>query len=90
MIAAPKSKLRKKLFAEMFHEPILLTLRRGRCQSGRNGQMHRLIVAGYGPKHLYIDRRDNVGKDQLPAGARSNLHRPDEIGTTEVIRRVLV
>ena len=37
-------------------------------------------MAGYGPKRLYKDRRDNVGKGHLPAGARSNLQRPAEIG----------
>jgi hypothetical protein len=52
--------------------------------------MHYLVVAGYGPKHLYIDRRDIVGKVHLSAGARSNLQRLAEIGTTEVGKRVLV
>ena len=37
-------------------------------------------MAGYGPKRLYKDRRDNVGKGHLPAGARSNLQRPVELG----------
>jgi len=52
--------------------------------------MHCLVVTGYGPKRLYKDRRDNVGKGHLPAGARSNLQRLGEIGTTEVAKRVLV
>ncbi len=70
----------------IFHESIFLHLGRDRCRTGRNGQRHCLVVAGYGPKHLYKDRRDNVGKGQLPAGARSNLQRLVEIGKPKSAR----
>jgi len=90
MVATSKCSPHEKLFVGVFHESILLTLRGDRCRAGRNGQMHCSVVTGYGPKRPCKDRRDNVGKGHFPAGARSNLQGPDEIGTTEVVRRVLV
>ena len=53
-------------------------------------EKHRWVVAEYGSKHPYKDRRDNVGKGHLPAGARSNLQRHVVIGETEDGMRIMV
>ena len=58
--------------------------------SGKKRTKHRLVVAGYGPRRLYKDRRDNVGKGHHAAGTRNNLQRPGGIGKTEADRRMMV
>ncbi len=62
----------------------------GRCRTGRNGQVHRSGCRGMGPGIQGKVRRDNVGKDHLPAGAGSNLQGPAERGSTEGGGRDLV
>lgn len=50
-----------------------LALEEGRCLMGRNGREHHGIHRGTGALIWGKLRRDNVGKDHLPAGADDNL-----------------
>jgi hypothetical protein len=47
----------------------------GRCHKGSNGPMHLVRHRSSDPGIEGKTRRDNVGKDHLPAGAGSNLQR---------------
>jgi hypothetical protein len=53
--------------------------REGRRHKGRNGQVHLVRHRSADPGIEGRTRRDNVGKDHLPAGAGSNLQRPGPI-----------
>ena len=80
----------KAVLWEIFTSRSSYALGEADVQREEMDEKHRWVVAGYGSKRPYKDRRDNVGKDHLPAGARSNLRRPVEIGKTEVVRRIVV
>ena len=62
----------------------------GRCRTGRNEHVHREGCRGTGPGIQGNVRRDNVGKDHLPAGAGGNLQGPADRGMTEGGGRDLV
>jgi len=57
---------------------------------GRNERAHHGNRRGRGPSAWGKIRRDNVGKDHLPAGAGSNLQRPPIKARAGDRRRVLV
>ncbi len=57
----------------------LVPVGEGRCRKGRNGRGHLVRHRSADPGIEGKTRRDNVGKDHLPAGAGSNLQRPHPI-----------
>jgi hypothetical protein len=74
----------------LFSVPSVFPLTRGRCLLGRNEYEHQTDTAGYGPRRLYKDCRDNVGNHRLSAGARGSPQRLAVQGKPEVSERVSV
>ena len=81
----------KSLSGSMREADLSEGLGEGRRRRGRNRHVHLTTRRDHGPGILGQTCRDNVGKDQLPAGAGSNLQRPPGIsGDTKSWWRVLV
>ena len=80
MKTAPKSDATRNCFKWNFvFADLQAEGREGRCHKGGNGQEHLVRHRSADPGIKRKTRRDNVGKDHLPAGAGSNLQRPGPI-----------
>ena len=80
MKTAPKSDATRSCFKwSIVFADLQAEGREGRCHKGSNGQEHLVRHRSTDPGIEGRTRRDNVGKDHLPAGAGSNLQRPGPI-----------
>jgi len=80
MKTAPKSDATRSCFEwNIVFADLQAEGREGRRHKGRNGQEHLVRHRSTDPGIEGKTRRDNVGKDHLPAGAGSNLQRPGPI-----------